>query len=163
MKRIVCISVIALMSVVGMGCNAQRRQPRLTSATITPAQLKPGDSAVITVIVERDRFDIVDKVSALVREDPRIKFDLKDDGNNLPDEEAGDGIWSLLVDVPFMAPPGDFTLEFKGYDEDGDVIPVLGPEGGEMPLSTTCLFSVEHSLTEDAQQEPPENQSSENK
>jgi hypothetical protein len=160
MKRMVWVSVIALMIVVSIGCNAQRRQPRLTSATITPAQLNPGDTAVITVTVERDRFNIVNKVSAVVREDPRIKFDLNDDGNP-PDEEAGDGVWSLLVDVPFMAPPGDFTLELMGYDEEGGVISVLGPEGGEMPLSTTCAFSVEHALDEAPEQKTPENQSSE--
>ncbi|MFO7973626.1 MAG: choice-of-anchor X domain-containing protein [Candidatus Hydrogenedentota bacterium] len=161
MKRSVCVCVIALMMMgVGSGCNAYRRQPRLTSATITPAQLQPGDTAVITVTVERDRFNIVDKVSAVVREDPRMKFDLKDDGTP-PDEEAGDGVWSLLVDVPFMAPPGDFTLELTGYDEDGNVIPVLGPEGGEMPLSTTCVFSVEHPLAEDNEQETSDHQPSE--
>ncbi len=157
MKRIVCILGLALLVALGIGCNAQSRQPRLTSATITPAQLRPGDTAIITVQVERDRFDIVASVSAVVREDRRMKFALRDDGNP-PDAEARDGVWSLLVDVPFMAPPGEFTLEFTGYDAEGNIISVLGPGGGEMPLSTTCLFSVEHSLTEDAGQDKADEQ-----
>ncbi|HNV21776.1 MAG TPA: hypothetical protein PLB67_06535 [Candidatus Hydrogenedentes bacterium] len=161
MKRIVSVLVLALVVAVGIGCNAQRRQPRLTSATITPARLRPGDSAIITVKVERDRFDIVETVSAVVQEDRRMRFDLKDDGN-APDAEARDGIWSLLVDVPFMAPPGNFTLEFTGYDAKGGLISVVGPQGGGTPLSTTCVFSVEHSLTDAPEEGAAETQPTEN-
>jgi len=158
MKRLVCVSVIALMVAVGTGCNAQGRQPRLTMATITPARLRPGDTAVLTVKVERDRFHIVDKVSGVVREYRHTTFNLKDDGNP-PDAEAGDGIWSMLVTVPFTAPPGGFTLELSGYDAQGSVIPVRGPQGGEMPMSTSLVFSIEHPVAEDAEQGTPENQS----
>ncbi len=161
MKRIACVLVLTLLIATGLGCDAQRRQPRLTSATITPARLQPGDSAVITVTVERDRFAIVDQVCAVVQEDRRMRFDLKDDGN-APDVEARDGIWSLMVDVPFMAPPGSFTLEFMAYDVKGSVISVTGPQGGGVPLSTTCVFSVEHSLAEAPEADTTETQPAEN-
>ena len=154
---IVWVLALAACSAAGMGCNLQGRQPRLVDATITPDRLQPGDTAVITVQVERDRFGIVDKVRAVVREDPRMTFDLKDDGQP-PDAEAGDGIWTLLVDVPFMAPPGEFTLELTAYDAGGEVISVRGPEGGEMPLSATCIFRVEHAVPEPTEQDMPEDE-----
>ncbi len=156
-KRFVWVLALGVCVVAGVGCNAQSRQPRLVDATITPARLQPGDTAVITVQVERDRFGIVDQVRAVVREDRRMTFDLRDDGH-LPDAEPGDGIWSLLVDVPFMAPPGEFTLELTAYDAAGQVISVRGPEGGEMPLSATCVFRVEHPDPELPQQDSPEDE-----
>jgi len=89
------------------------RQPKLVDAALTPADLKPGDAAVLTVKVV-DKHELVRKVEGVIREDPVIKFKLHDDGV-APDEKAHDNIWSLAVDVPFQAPPGEFILDLTAY------------------------------------------------
>ena len=109
--RLVCTTLVLLA--LAAGCNTMGRQPVMRQAFIEPPELKPGDSAVITVEIV-DRFGIVDRVEGVVREDTRVKFKLRDDGLD-PDEKAGDGIWSLRVDVPFQAPPGEFVLDVTAY------------------------------------------------
>ena len=107
---------------------------------ITPADLKPGDTAVISVEVD-DRDGIVRRVEGVVLEDPTIKLKLSDDGKP-PDEEAGDNIWSLQVDVPFQAAPGDFTLELTAYRSDGSPVPVRTQESGTVPLRATIPVAI---------------------
>jgi len=122
------------------GCNTLGRQPQLEKAMITPADLKPGDTAVISVEVD-DRDGIVRRVEGVVLEDPTIKLKLSDDGKP-PDEEAGDNIWSLQVDVPFQAAPGDFTLELTAYRSDGTPVPVRTQESGTVPLRATIPVAI---------------------
>ncbi len=160
MKRIAL--GLALVGIVGVatGCNTLARQPKLRDPMITPvgqqpgttffsdrgdvppasATLRPGDSAVLTCRVA-DRHLVVRQVTGVVQEDDRIKFKLRNDGNP-PDVRAGDQIWSLQVDVPFMAPPGDFTMELTAYRSDGQVVQVKTKDGGVVPLKATCVFSV---------------------
>jgi hypothetical protein len=90
-----------------------------------------------------DAQKIVDRVVAVVKEDPRMKFPLQDDGQG-PDADAGDGVWSLQVDVPFAAPEGPFTLELTAYSQDGQVILVKDTELGKAPLSTVCELVIEY-------------------
>lgn len=116
-----------------MGCSSIPRQPVIQIAIIEPSELRPGDSATITVKLE-DKFSIVSRVEGVVKEDPTIKFELKDDGEP-PDAKAGDGIWTIRVDVPFNAPPGDFEFDVKTYDESGDGVLVLDEEGNTVPLT----------------------------
>ena len=138
--RTVAIALIALALLVG--CNTLSRQPKMRDAAVTPAQLKPGDSAVITVKVA-DRHHVVDRVIGVVQEDPRVEFTLKDDGTP-PDHKANDGVWTLPVDVPFMAPPGDFTLVFTAYNSRGDVVMVRMPKKAEAPLTATCKVVIQY-------------------
>jgi hypothetical protein len=140
MKWTSMVAVTALLLGVLAGCNTLGRQPSLTAPTIAPPALKAGDTAIITVQLE-DRFGIVEVVRAVVKEDTRMKFDLTDDGA-APDKVADDGIWTLQVDVPFMAPPGDFALVLTAYDVEGEEIPVKNEVGDREPLSTTCTFTV---------------------
>ena len=52
MKRsILALAVTITVSMLG-GCHTLGRQPRLVDAAITPDQLKPGDTAIITVKVK---------------------------------------------------------------------------------------------------------------
>jgi hypothetical protein len=85
-----------------------------------PSELNPGSSAVIQVVV-KDKHHVVRKVEGVVKEDPRIKLKLRDDGIE-PDKKANDGVWILKVDVPDEAVPGEFTLGIDAYNKDG--IPV---------------------------------------
>ncbi|MCP4644208.1 MAG: hypothetical protein GY851_27445 [bacterium] len=158
MKRKVLVTAIALMGMVLAGCGTLSRQPQMRDAVLarpdvavrdangeTKADvsgvLKPGDSGVLTVRVE-DRHRIVSRVVGVVREDTRIKFVLKDDGVGA-DEMPGDGIWSLQVDVPFLAPPGEYTLELAAQRSNGENVRVKTEEG-VVPLQTTCRFVIEY-------------------
>ena len=65
---------------------------------------------------------------------PEITFELKDDGQ-APDQAAGDGVWSIQVDVPFQAPPGEYLLHLTARDADGRVVAVRNEQGEAVPLT----------------------------
>jgi hypothetical protein len=136
------VALVACVAAVAAGCNSLGRQPRLQDATISPAALKPGDSAVITIKVA-DKHQIIRRVVAVVKEDPRVKLRLHDDGTP-PDAKAGDGIWSRQVDVPFMAPPGQFTLEITAYNSKDEPVLVKIAKGQTGPLTATCALAIEY-------------------
>lgn len=149
-------AVLAFVLVAGtiMGCNTLGRQPKLEDASITPASLQPEQSAVITVKVV-DKRHIVDRVVGVVLEDPRMKFPLRDDGV-APDKKADDHIWSLQVDVPFGAPPGQFTLELTAFNSKGDAITVRKSKSEEGPLTATCTLVIEYPPESADKAESPE-------
>ena len=122
------------------GCATVPQRPLIIEAGIQPAELIPGDSALITVAF-KDRFRLVRGVKGVVVEDPTIEFALKDDGV-APDARADDGIWSLQVDVPFNAPPGGFQLDFKAYDSEGNVIVVPDANGEAQPLEASVTLTI---------------------
>ncbi len=142
MRGAIQVSSIALVLALLTGCGTIGGQPNLHQASIKPATLRPGDTAIVTVNVV-DSHKIVDRVVGVVKEDPRMKFTMADNGQG-PDATAGDGVWSLQVDVPFMAPPGAFTLELTAYSKDGQVIMVRDAELGKAPLSAACELVIEH-------------------
>jgi hypothetical protein len=135
------IAAVALLLVLGLlaGCNTLGRRPSLYDAAMKPAELKPGETAVVTVHVA-DKHEIVSRVEGVVREDPRIKLKLRDDGQS-PDQKAGDKIWSLQVDVPFQAPPGTFNLDLTAYRSDGTPVPVR-QKGKVVPLVVTVPITI---------------------
>lgn len=125
------IAYFLLATGVGLGlagCNTLAGQPSFKEAVIEPAALQVGQSAVIRATI-KDKHRTVVKVEGTVKEDPRLKFRLRDDGQD-PDEKAGDGVFSLRVDVQQQVPPGQFTLELTAFNSQG--VPVLvKPKGGE--------------------------------
>ncbi|NLV46073.1 MAG: hypothetical protein GXY07_16415 [Candidatus Hydrogenedentes bacterium] len=139
------LSLLILLSVVLIavsGCNTFSKQPQITRAAIDPPVLKPGDSAVITLAV-KDRHKIVERIEGVVLEDPRLTFKLRDDGQD-PDEKADDKVWSMRVDVPFQAPPGEFRLEFTAFDEVGTPISVRDEHKRVVPLQQVLLIKIEY-------------------
>ncbi len=134
------VSFTILVILLG-GCNTLRKQPQLLEAQITPSILRPGDSALMTVKV-KDKHNLVQEVVGVVREDQRQKFRLRDDGVAPHDTVANDNVWSFMVDVPFLAPPGQFTIEFTALDSRGNPLLVKTREG-VAPLRQTCTFSIE--------------------
>jgi len=133
---------LALVLVALPGCNTFSRQPRITSATINPAVLRPGESAVISLAV-KDRHRIITRVEGVIVDAPDTTFALRDDGA-APDEKAGDNVWSMQVDVPFQAPPGEFKLEFTAYDKTGTPITVRTKESGVIPLKEALVVRIEY-------------------
>lgn len=125
-----------------VGCATMTSQPELSSAQILPSDLKPGDTAVITVKVD-DKFGVVKRIEGVVKEDRTIKFKFEDNGA-MPDDEANDGIWTIQVDVPFNAPPGQFNFEVTAYDEAGEVVVVDDKAGEAAPLATSFTLDIEY-------------------
>ena len=125
--RIHAAAVILVMLAILSGCNTLSGVPEMRHASITPAELKPGDTALMVVEV-KDKHALIDRIEGVVAEDPRIKFQLRDDGA-APDASLGDGIWTLQVDVPPQAEAGTYTLEFTAFCDDGTAVPVRVGKG----------------------------------
>lgn len=146
MKRITAIVSCSFLLAALAGCATSSRQPSMKEARIQPEHLEPGDTAIITVEVA-DRFNIVQRVEGLVKEDRTITFKLRDDGI-MPDKRAGDDTWTIQVDVPFNAPPGDFEFEVVAYNADGEVIVVHDENGEAAPLSVSFGLIIEYAEEE---------------
>lgn len=137
------VHALCLLAVVAhVGCNTLSGQPQIRRAVMEPPVLKPGDSAVITLTV-KDRHNHIQRIEGVVLEDPRITFRLRDDGV-APDEAAGDGVWSMQVDVPFQAPEGRFRLEFTAYGADGLPVSIRDEHGRVMPLQETVPIIIQY-------------------
>jgi hypothetical protein len=130
----------AVVITVCAGCVTHLEQPSLSQATMMPNDLKPGDDALITVVVE-DSFKIVDRIEGRVLEDTTIRFKFRDDGKNA-DAVADDGVWSMKVQVPFNAPPGGFTFEIQAFDSNDNLIVVTDVNKEAVPLVTTVKLNI---------------------
>ncbi|HEX71804.1 MAG TPA: hypothetical protein ENN65_00595 [Candidatus Hydrogenedentes bacterium] len=124
------------------GCHTFSGVPHMKNALITPEELKPGDTALISVQV-KDRHDIVRRVQGVVVEEPRIVFNLRDDGAS-GDKKAKDGVWSLAVQVPFQAPPGEYLLELTALRSDGTPVPIRDKRGNVSPLKESLPLVIRY-------------------
>ncbi|MFP4503056.1 MAG: hypothetical protein ACLFTT_18845 [Candidatus Hydrogenedentota bacterium] len=151
MKHLLTWPAFALVAGLVAGCNTIAGQPHFEKAELNPPVLAPDTSGVISVKVA-DPHDIVDRVEGVVTEDTRITLPLHDDGVP-PDETAGDDVWSLEVEVPFDAPPGDFTLAITAYRENG--LPINVKRKGEeaAPMTTTVPVVIQYADEETAEEE----------
>lgn len=136
-----CVAA-TIAACAGAGCATMTSQPKMGAAEILPKDLKPGDSAVVTVTIH-DKFQVVKRVEGVVKEDRTIKFQFKDDGVP-PDAKARDGIWTIQVDVPFNAPPGQFVFEVSGYDERNEVVVVDDKRRESVPLTSTVSLTIRY-------------------
>jgi hypothetical protein len=134
-------ATMLLATLVLTGCNTLSGQPQITRAAIDPQVLEPGSTAVITLAV-KDKQEVVQRIEGVVLEDPRITFRLRDDGQP-PDEKAKDGVWSMQVDVPFQAPPGQFSLEFTAYGPDGMPVSIRDDAGEVVVLKQTVPINIQ--------------------
>jgi len=133
MRRI-SLLVLTLGAAAVAGCNTMGAQPSLERAQMSPSQLTPGGSALITV-EPRDRDGIIHRIEGRILEDPRQELVLNDEGRD-GDLVAGDGIWSLEVDVPPSALGGNYTVEFTAFRRDGTPVPIRDQAGNVSPLTT---------------------------
>ncbi len=136
------MTVILVAALFLAGCHTFSGVPRMNNASIVPEELKPGDTALISVQV-KDRHDIVRRVQGVVVEEPRIVFNLRDDGAS-GDKKAGDGVWSLAVQVPFQAPPGEFLLELTALRSDGTPVPIRDKRGNVFPLKESLPLVIRY-------------------
>lgn len=141
MQRATRVSLLFLLGLAAAGCNSLAGQPKFTAAGIEPPVVVVGNSAVISVTL-KDKHLTVAKIEGAVKEDPRLKFRLRDDGQ-APDAKAGDGTWTLKVDVPGQAPPGGFTVELTAYNEQGLPVLVRGEDGTVGPMVQVIPVTIE--------------------
>jgi hypothetical protein len=139
---------LGLISALLAGCNTMSGQPDLQNALITPPALHPGATALITLEV-KDKHGIVQRVEGQLKEDDRITLKLYDDGTH-GDVEAGDSIWSLQVDVPAEAPPGEFAVDFVAYRADGQPVPIRDEQGNVTILTESLSGAVQPQAAADA-------------
>lgn len=128
------------------GCITQH-QPSLSNAMMSPNDLKPGDTALITVTVE-DKFALVNSVTGIVEEDKTITFNFRNDGTE-GDVTAEDHIWSMKVDVPFNAPPGGFNFKISAYDLNENLIIVRDENNEATGMSTSFTLAITYPDTQD--------------
>lgn len=136
--------VLALLTVASMplltGCNSLGGVPEFVQAGITPLALHPGDTALVTIDV-KDKNDIIASIVGVIEEEPSRKLKLHDDGEE-GDVKAGDDTWSLAVQVPLEAPPGNFNLTFTAYRADGVAVPIRADDGTIEPLAINIPLSI---------------------
>jgi len=136
MKHIAFAATVLVVVGLLAGCNTLGRQPKLRDASMAPALVKPGDTGLITVKLN-DKRDVVARIEGVVRGYERRKLELYDDGAN-EDKKAGDGVWTLQVDVPYEAPAGQFLVELTAYNDKGEPVLVKNEKGNVVPLTDTC-------------------------
>ncbi len=141
-RSCIFLGTILAVAAVLTGCNTLSGVPKIESAAVTPEPITPGTTAMITVKV-KDRQSIIDRVEGVVTEDERITLRLQDDGVP-PDEAAGDGVWSLMVELPAQAPTGDFEIVFTAYRGDGIAVPVRNEAGQVVPLQAKLALAIQH-------------------
>ena len=137
-RKFIAVGLLLL----GVGCSTLPDAPEIVGGGIVPSNLQPGDTAIITVEMQ-DKFEIVRRVEGVVKEDPSIVFELKDDGIP-PDAAADDNVWTLQVDVPFNAPPGSFELTLRALNSDGEQVIIRDEAGEAAPLGVTYNLDIRY-------------------
>lgn len=122
-------------AIIVAGCNTLSGPPEIRQVSLNPSNLHPGDVAVLRVEV-RDPDNIIDRVEGVVRDAPETVFRLRDD--------TGDGVWTMEVNVPFDAPPGEFVLDLVAYRRDGTPVPVRDAQGNVVELRAAHPFVVQY-------------------
>lgn len=135
MLNISClIGVVTILLLSSSACRTIAGQPSIKTAEIIPVEISPGDTAIIQTVI-KDKHHLIQKVDAIIKEDPSIKLKLRDDGVD-PDKKANDGIWVLKVDVPLEAPYGTYKLEIMTYTKDGSPVKIKDKNGEVVNLAT---------------------------
>jgi len=133
------VALVGLIIALVSGC-ATTEQPALVDAKLVPPKVSPGEKTLVQVKLV-DPQGIVSIVVATVREFPQISFDLNDQGE-YGDAVAGDGIWSYTMDVPSVAPSGEYTWDFEAYDAAVNPVKVTGESGETVPLTAEATGEV---------------------
>ena len=127
------ILALGLVSLLA-GCNSLGGVPEFKAGGVVPAELHPGSTALVTVEV-KDKNGIIHGITGVAKQVPSQQLKLRDDGQE-GDVKAGDGIWSLAVNVPDKPElAGSFDLTFTAYRKDGVPVPVRGEDGAIHPLA----------------------------
>ena len=132
--------ILILFAVILLSCRTIAGQPQILKASIVPSEIKPGDKVLIEAVV-KDRHYIVRKVECTVKEDPRAKIRLNDNGME-PDKKANDGVWCVAVEVPDETPKGKFNLEITAYRKDGESVFVRTKSGEIEVLKETLAIEI---------------------
>ncbi len=145
MKRTLGSILLAMALTVALaGCPMSQRKPEIKAASISPSELQPGGGTALITVEVSDYFGIIHVIKGTLTEDPRITFQLHDDGVSGGDPIANDGIWNLRVVAPLLSPPGDYHVELTAYDEKNNPIIVSDKSGANTPLTVTLTVTIRY-------------------
>lgn len=114
----------------------------LTNPLVAPITVHPGGSTLLSVdVVDTDLK--IDTVSAKLG-DNALAVDLYDNGMK-GDVAAGDGRWSVLLELPADLADGAYTVQINAYDAQGAAIATPGPDGQPVPLTINTTINVSQS------------------
>ncbi len=116
-------------------------RPQLTLLKIDPPVVKAGEKERVEVKVV-DPHHKVHRLVLHVLDYPGYDFPLNDSGR-YGDKKAGDGVWTVLVPVPWDAPAQDYSVAIVAYDKNGRKIPVKNEKHKKEPLKIEETISVE--------------------
>ena len=135
------VAFVGLIVALVSGCaTTGQRQPAFVDAKVVPAKASPGDKTLVQVKLV-DPQGVVSIVVATVREFSQVSLELKDNGEN-GDAVAGDGIWSCAMEVPAIAPAGEYNWDFEAYDAAVNPVEVTGEGGETVPLTAEAASEV---------------------
>jgi hypothetical protein len=112
----------------------------LKDAKATPAAVKPGESALITVVVNDPKHRI-DTLGGVVVETGKDNFDLYDDGTH-GDAKAGDNTWSYTLTTGANVPAGKLTYQITAFDSNGALVMQDPAEGAPQALRAEAVVEI---------------------
>ena len=111
----------------------------LTNPGVTPVSVRPGTATLLSVdVIDTERK--VDTITATLG-DNVFAADLYDNGMR-GDVAAGDGRWSVLLNVPVDLPDGPHTITIEAYDAQGARLSTPGPDGQPQAISVSLVVNV---------------------
>jgi hypothetical protein len=111
----------------------------LTNPLISPTSARPGGATLLSVdVIDADRK--VDTITATLG-DNTLTADLYDNGMR-GDVAAGDGRWSVLLNLPADLPDGAYTIQIQPYDAQGAVLNAPQPDGQSVPLTISTTVNI---------------------
>lgn len=106
----------------------------LGNPLLSPNAVKAGSAALLSVdVVDPERR--IDTVAATIG-DNLVAADLYDNGMK-GDVAAGDGRWSVLLNVPTSLADGSYEIVFHAYDAQGALVTLPGPDGTPQAVTAT--------------------------
>jgi len=109
----------------------------LSNPLLSPTAVKAGSAALLSIdAVDPERR--IDTVAAIVG-DSLLTVDLYDNGMK-GDVAAGDGRWSVLLNVPATLPAGSYDVVFQAYDAQGALVTLPGSDG--TPQVVTAILGM---------------------
>ena len=130
---------LAILAFFFVQCAGSR--PQLSLLKIDPPTVKAGEKELVEVKV-LDPGHKVHRLILHVLDYPGYDFPLNDAGR-YGDKKADDGIWTVLVPVPWDAPAQDYSVAIVAYDKNNRKILVKTEKHKKVPLQIEEVISVE--------------------
>ncbi|MDA0195763.1 MAG: hypothetical protein O2951_12085 [Bacteroidetes bacterium] len=128
------LKLLLIASIIIISCKPNKIE--LRDAKCTPEKVKPGESVLFSVNVNDPKGQVETITTRLVQY-PDLVLMLNDNGGQ-GDVVEGDGIWSIVFEMPSQASPRQYDWEFRAYDDADKRI--SAPEGEELRMQASFEF-----------------------